>query len=91
MFRLWAKIWKDNHILRDITIENGDPKMTRTKKVLSAVEEVCYAFDLCKPLWLNVNKAEFKKMDRTRFRQDSFMEEIEFDYLEIQMIGEDEF
>ena len=91
MFRLWARIWKDNHMLRDITIENADPALTRTKKVLAAVEEVCYAFDLGKPIWLNVNITEFKKVARTRFRQDSFMEEIPFDYLEIQMIEEDEF
>ena len=23
MFRMWGKIWKDNHLLRDIVIENN--------------------------------------------------------------------
>lgn len=32
MFRLWAKIFKDNHMLKDIVIQNNDNEMTRTKK-----------------------------------------------------------
>ena len=31
----------------------------------------------------------FKRHSKTRFRQDSFIEHIEFDYLEIQVIEED--
>lgn len=88
MFRLWAKEFSDNHMLRDITIENsGDD--TRTHKVFQALEEVCYAFDLGKPIWLDSNINEFKRHAKTRFRQDSFVEEIGFDFLEIQVIEED--
>ena len=90
MFRLWAKIWKDNHMMKDITIENASKELTRTKKVLAAVEEVSYAFDLGKPIWLEVNIAEFKKSARTRFRRDNFIDELDFDYLEILMIEENE-
>ncbi len=62
----------------------------RTKKVFDSLEEICYAFDLGKPIWLDVNIREFKKIDKTRFSKDSFIEEIDFDYLEIQVIEEDE-
>ena len=48
MFRLWAKIFQNNHMLKDICIEDGS--------------------------------------DDT---QDSFVESIDFDYLEIQVIEED--
>lgn len=75
-------------MLRDITIEN-DGDDTRTHKVFQALEEVCYAFDLGKPIWLDSNINEFKRHARTRFRQDSFVEEIGFDFLEIQIIEED--
>lgn len=34
MFRLWAKEFKDNRMLRDIVISNDDPSMSRTKKFL---------------------------------------------------------
>ena len=50
MFRLWAKEFKSNRMLRDITISDMDTEKNRTKKVFDAVDEVCYAFDLSKPI-----------------------------------------
>lgn len=88
MFRLWGKIFKDNHLLQDQVICD-DTDDTRTHKIFHALDELCYAFDLEKPIWLDSNISEFKKVSKTRFRQDSFIESIEFDYLEIQVIEED--
>ncbi|MCI8853242.1 MAG: hypothetical protein HFI31_16270 [Lachnospiraceae bacterium] len=88
MFRLWAKIFKDNHMLQDTVIENSNHD-TRTHKVFQALDEVCYAFDLGKPLWLDATIKDFKKHAKTRFTQDNFIESIDFDYLEIQIIEED--
>lgn len=88
MFRLWGKLWKDNRLLKDIMIENGDSD-TRTHKVFRALDDICMEFDLGKPIWLDSNVQDFKRHSRTRFRQDSFIEEIDFDYLEIQIIDED--
>lgn len=88
MFRLWAKIWKDNHMLQD-TVVCIDSDDTRTHKVFQAIEEACYQFDLAKPIWLDSNVAEFKRHNKVRFNSDCFIEEISFDYLEIQIIEED--
>ena len=41
------------------------------------------------PIWLDLNIRDFKKFSRTRFTGDSFMEEVDFDYLEIRIIEED--
>ncbi len=88
MFRLWAKIFKDNHLLQDTVIED-DSVDTRTHKIFRALDEVCYQFDLGKPIWLDATITEFKRHDKARFTQDNFIEGIEFDYLEIQVIEED--
>ncbi|MBE5870923.1 MAG: hypothetical protein E7294_06660 [Lachnospiraceae bacterium] len=88
MFRLWGKIWKDNHMLKD-TVICDDSADTRTHKVFRALEEICYEFDLSKPIWLDKTIAEFKRHDKTRFYQDNFVEEIPFDYLEVHVIEED--
>ncbi|MBD5525434.1 MAG: hypothetical protein HDR04_13650 [Lachnospiraceae bacterium] len=88
MFRLWAKEFKDNHMLRDTVIEDASSE-TRTHKVFHALDEVCYRFDLGKPIWLDANVQDFKRHDKTRFTQDSFIESIDFDYLEIHVIEED--
>ncbi len=88
MFRLWAKIFKDNHLLQDIVIEDNSTD-TRTHKIFSALDKVCYQFDLGKPIWLDVTVQDFKRHAKTRFYQDNFVETIEFDFLEIQVIEED--
>lgn len=88
MFRLWARTFRDNHMLQDTCIAD-DSKDTRTHKVFRALDEVCYQFDLGKPIWLDMNISDFKRHNKTRFTRDNFIETIEFDYLEIQIIEED--
>lgn len=88
MFRLWGKIIKDNRMLKDTVIENNDYSISRTTMIFAALDEICMQFDLEKPIWLDNNINEFKRHDKTRFRQDSFIEHLDFDYLEIQVIEE---
>ena len=51
MFRMWGKIFHENHMLKD-TVICIDSDLNRTRKVYQALEEICYEFDLSKPLWL---------------------------------------
>ena len=86
--RIWAKEFADNRMIKDIVITNNEDD-TRTHKVFKALEEVCRIFDLSIPLWLDSNISDFQRHSKTRFTQDSFMEEIPFDYLEFHIIEED--
>lgn len=89
MFRLWAKIFKNNRMVKDTVIcDSGSD--TRTHKVFHALDEVCSQFDLGRPLWLDASVREFQKHAKARFYIDSFIEQIDFDYLEIQMLEEDD-
>lgn len=88
MFRLWGKIYKENRMLRD-TVISDESQETRTHKVFKALEEICYEFDLGKPIWLDKTAEEFKRHAKARFTQDNFVECIDFDYLEIHIIEED--
>ncbi len=88
MFRMWCKIWKDARLIKHMTVSDGKP-VNRTKKVLSAIDEMCGAWDLARPIWLEANVRDFQKHSKTRFGQDCFAETIDFDYLEIQIIEED--
>ena len=89
MFRLWVKIIDSGKIVKNMTIEYSDSSLNRTKKIFHAIDEACYAYDLSKPLWLDKNISEFKKSSKTRFTKDNFVDEIGFDYLEIEVIEED--
>ena len=88
MFRLWGKEFKENRLLRD-TVICDETEDTRTHKIFNALDEICYEFDLSKPIWLDTTIADFKRHAKARFYQDNFVEEIEFDFLEIHVIEED--
>lgn len=86
--RIWAKEISDNRLIKDMVVEDTSDD-TRTHKVFNALEEVCHAFDLGKPIWLDSNISEFQIHAKTRFTKDCFIEEIPFDFLEFQVIEED--
>ena len=74
-------------MLKDIVVEEESAD-TRTHRVFRALEEVCLAFDLGKPIWLDSNIRDFQRHKKTRFYGDSFMEEIPFDYMEFMILEE---
>ncbi|MGN0439050.1 MAG: hypothetical protein ACI4F4_11040 [Lachnospiraceae bacterium] len=89
MFRVWGKIIKDNHLIKDTVAIVDDYALSRTKKTYKALDIICREFDLATPIWLESNKKDFIRVSKTRFSQDSFIETIDFDYLEFQVIEED--
>ena len=72
MFRLWAKIFKDNRLVKDTVITDSTID-TRTHKIFRALDEVCYQFDLGKPIWLDSTVSEFKRHSKAKFWQDNFI------------------
>ena len=84
-----GKFFKDNHMLRDTVIED-DRNDTRTHKIFDSLDQICYDFDLGKPIWLDSNIQEFKRHSKSSFlTRIVLIEEIPFDYLELQVIEED--
>jgi len=75
-------------MIQDMVVEDNT-SVNRTKKVFDAIDKMCYEFDLGKPIWLDANINEFKRHARVKFRADNFIEAVEFDYLEMQVIQED--
>ena len=53
MFRMWGKLIKDNHLLKDITACRSDYSQSRTQMVFDCLDEICYEFDLENPIWLD--------------------------------------
>lgn len=89
MFRLWAKLYKDNRLLKDMVVENDSSNINRTRKIFDAIDSICYEFDLSKPIWLDATIKDFQLHDKTRFTQDNFIDQVDFDFLEIHVIEED--
>ncbi|MEY8337612.1 hypothetical protein AALB16_06210 [Lachnospiraceae bacterium 62-35] len=88
MFRMWGKIFYNNHLLKDTVISISDYSLSRTQMVFQALTNICCEFDLEEPIWLDANIHAFQRHARTRFNQDNFIEHIDFDFLEIHVIEE---
>lgn len=87
MFRLWGKLVRDSKIIKSETIVRPEDD-TRTHKIFNSIEELCKIWDLASPIWLEANINEFKRLSKTRFYKDSFIDETDFDFMEIQILEE---
>lgn len=86
--RIWFKEFCENRMIKDITIEDLSEE-TRTHKIFNALDKACREFDLSRPIWLDSNIKDFKRLSKTRFTSDNFIDSIDFDYLEIHILQED--
>jgi len=88
MLRLWGKIIKNNKIkIHEEAICNEDIEFQQQLK--KCIIEICNKFDIQKPYWLPKNLEEFNRISKTSFSQDNFIEEIDFDRFEIEIIEEE--
>ena len=85
---IWFKAVRDSRIVRSTTIEDSSGE-TRTHKIFGALEQLCNSWDLAVPVWLDANVKDFKEHSKCRFGRDSFIEEVPFDFLEMQVLEED--
>ncbi|MBQ7677709.1 MAG: hypothetical protein IJT32_05690 [Lachnospiraceae bacterium] len=86
--KLWFKEWKDARMVGDTVIEDYSDE-TRTHKIFNGVKEAAYRLDIGTPQWFDATVAAFKKHGKARFNRDAFIEPVDFDYLEIEILEED--
>ena len=86
--KIWFKEMKKGKMLSDCVIDAVEDD-TRTHKVFNSLDKAARKLDLAVPIWLESNINEFRRTARTRFTRDSFVEEIDFDYLEMTVVEED--
>ncbi len=89
MFRIWGKVMKNSRFLHDKVVEIDDRSMSKSDKIDMAIDECCMTFDLQKPMWFDKNTKELRQFSRTSFHGDQFIEAVDFDYFEIEIIEED--
>ena len=85
MAKLWLKIIKNNRMIRDITLdslEDRDEKM-ELDQLRPEIARACNELDVEFPVVVEANRREFARRQRTVFREDSFIQETDFDKLEV--------
>lgn len=88
MFKLWGKIIKKNNITHSQVIEINYEGLSLEERISVGISELCNAFDIANPIWMRDNQLEFDQINKTRFKAQHFIEEIDFDYFEIEYFTE---
>lgn len=84
MFNLYSKLYKNGTIINTFNLKLND-NSSLTIEILKALETSCNFFDISNPIWLDSNIENFKIFSKTRFYKDNFIDDIYFDFLEIEL------
>jgi hypothetical protein len=76
--KYWVKLKTEDIIRQHITVEADD--------LVSALVAACNALDLSKPVVCEKHHAEMERFSRTVFYPDDFVDSVNFDTLEIEII-----
>ncbi len=87
MYTIWAKKIKNNRIINSVVAENKDNISAEEKRKI-CIDEICRKFDLGIPVWLKSHDMDFSQFKYVVFYPEDFMDEIDFDKLEIELIDD---
>lgn len=88
MFRLSGKIVKKNNTIVSHTFEINKDAHSFEALMHRGIADLCNRFDIGNPIWLSDNTLDMECVNKTRFKAHHFIEEIEFDYFEIEYLPE---
>jgi tRNA G26 N,N-dimethylase Trm1 len=88
MYKLWAKEIKKNHIINSIVIKNKE-NIDSSKKMDKCLKEICKELDISVPVWLKKHGMEFSQFKYVTFYPQDFIDEVDFDKLEVELIDSD--
>lgn len=89
MYKLWARKIKKNNLIDSIVVKNKEniPSQEKRDKCL---KEICQKLDLSVPVWLSKHDLEFSQFKYVTFYPHDFMDEVDFDKLEIELIDSED-
>ena len=88
MYKLWAKKIKRNHLVDSIVVKNNEDISTSEKRD-KCLKEICQRLDISVPIWLKKHDLEFSQFKYVTFYPQDFIDEIDFDKLEVELIDEE--
>ena len=82
MVRIWAKIIKDNKLVKDMIWESIDTY--RPRDLYLYMQEICHELDISSPAVLKTHENNFKYFNICTFLPRDFVETVDFDKLVIE-------
>ena len=82
MVRIWAKVVKDDKILRQYMFETEG--VTDYSLFFDYLEDICSHLDVSTPVLLKTHLFNYAKYNTVKFIKDDFVEKIDFDKLVLE-------
>lgn len=82
MIRIWAKTIKNGKIVKQYVYERGG--LTDYSLFFEYVKDICEALDIPTPVIIKTHLFNYAKYNNVKFRQDDFVEKINFDKLVLE-------
>lgn len=79
MFRIWAKVIKDEKIIKQITYERDDKLVW--SQFWQYLSDICEELDIATPVLLKTHIFNYAKFGLVRFIPRDFAESVDFDKL----------
>lgn len=74
--KIWAKVMKDDKILRDVIYEND---LTLTPSNFQrTLQEISYKLDVATPVTLPTHYKHFERFNRVKYLPRDFIEEVDY-------------
>ncbi len=85
MFRIWAKVYRDDHIEKQ-TVYESEKKFSYSD-FFGYLAEMCMELDVPTPVLLKQHIFQYAKYRHTVFRPSDFLESVDFTKLVIENIS----
>ena len=85
MFRIWAKVLKEEHIQNQFVYESN--KKFTYSNFFDYLSDICVELDIPTPVLLKPHIMNFAKFKHTVFLPRDFLESVEFDKLLLENIS----
>lgn len=82
MIRIWAKVMKNDKILKQYVFEKTETM--DYSMFFDYVREICETLDIPTPVIIKTHLFNYAKYNVLRFKQDDFVERIDFDKLVLE-------
>lgn len=86
MIKIWAKVMKDNRIIKQVTLLDRDDAMDYSK-FFDYMTQICQKLDIDTPIIIKTHIFNYAKFNFVRFTADDFVQKITFDNLWIENIN----
>lgn len=87
MLRVWGKQVKNGKVIASETFKSDKDDMSAA--LLESLEHFGHEFDMETPMWSSLHTKQLGTHHKAVFKQDDFVDHINFDRFELQLLEQD--